>query len=122
MPAAAAPLYHRVSDDPAGLIFIRWQAKQGEVLAINSSELRAVQGRQACDFVLHPICLRCKPGRPCAQCQAGKRARPPQLRETHGHTVKKAKGAQVEARFDPKQRWAVDPEIDRDTRRDCEGT
>ena len=38
-----------------------------------------MQGRQACDFVLHPICLRCKPGRPCAQCQAGKRA-PPQLR------------------------------------------
>ena len=32
--------YHRVSDDPAGLTFMRWQAKQGEVLVINSSELR----------------------------------------------------------------------------------
>ena len=100
---------------------MRWQAKQGEVLAINSSELRAVQGRQACDFVLQPT-LRCKPGKPCAPCQAGKRKRAPQLRETLSRTTKKAKGPQVEAPPDPKQRWAVDPEIDRDTRRDCVGT
>ena len=78
--------------------------------------------RQACDFVLQPICLRCKPGKPCAQCQAGKRKRAPQLRETLSRTTKKAKGPQVEAPPDPKQRWAVDPEIDRDTRRDCVGT
>ena len=59
------------------------------------AELRAVQGRQACDFVLQPICLRCKPGKPCAQCQAGKRKRAPQLRETLSRTAKKAKGQRV---------------------------
>ena len=82
-------------------------AAHGEKLA---AELRAL------------ICLRCKPGKPCAQCQAGKRKRAPQLRETLSRTTKKAKGPQVEAPPDPKQRWAVDPEIDRDTRRDCVGT
>ena len=34
-----------------------WPAKKGEVLVVNSTEVRAVQGRVACDFMLHPICL-----------------------------------------------------------------
>ena len=71
---------------------------------------------------LHPICLRCKPGKPCAQCKAGKPA--PQLRPTLSRATKVAKGPspQVQVVWDLKQRWALDAEIDRDTRRDCVGT
>ena len=35
-----------------GLTFKQWQAKKGEILVVNSSELRAVQGHQKNDFVL----------------------------------------------------------------------
>ena len=31
---------------------LRWPGKAGEKFVINSSELRAVQGRQECDFKL----------------------------------------------------------------------
>ena len=44
------------------------------------------------------------------------------LRSRLAAAEERLEAAQVEARCDPKQRWAVDPEIDRDTRRDCEGT
>ena len=44
-----------MADDPEGLTFVRWmEQKQGEILLVNSSELRAVQGRQVCDFRLTP--------------------------------------------------------------------
>ena len=47
--------YHRVGDDAEGLTFVRWMGQKcGEVLVTNSSELRAVQGRQVCDFKLTP--------------------------------------------------------------------
>ena len=83
-----------------------------------STELRAVQGRQECDFELHPICLRCKPGKPCPQCTAGKPAQ--QLRAKLGRASKK-QGAQVEVAYDEKQRWGLDAEIDRCTRSFCDG-
>ena len=69
--------YHRTADDATGLTFMRWEAKKGEVLVVNSTELCAVQGQAACDFQLHPICLHCKPGAPCGRCKEGKPA--PQL-------------------------------------------
>lgn len=109
--------YNRVADDPTGLTFVR-EARDNEVLVVNSSELRAVQGRQACDFQLHLICMRCKPGKPCAQCKAGKAA--PQLRASLSRAKKQ--GPQVQVQWDPKQRWALHAEIDCDTRRDCVGT
>ena len=38
--------YHRTADDVEGLTFVRWMGQRaGERLVINSSELRAVQGR-----------------------------------------------------------------------------
>ena len=85
-----------------------------------STELRAVQGRQACDFELHPICLRCRPGKPCSQCKTGKPAQ--QLREKLSRATKKQQhGARVEVTYDQKQQWGLDAEIDRDTRKGCEG-
>ena len=59
-------------------------------------------------------------GKPCPRCKAGKPA--PQLRGTPGRAAKATKGSQVEVEWDPKQRWALDAETDRDTRRDCVGT
>ena len=49
------PMIHRTVDDTSGLTFKPWQAKKGEVLVVNSSELRAVQGHQKNDFVLRAI-------------------------------------------------------------------
>ena len=112
--------YHRTADDATGLTFVRWQAKKGERLVVISTELRAVQGRQACDFELHPICLRCRPGKPCSQCKTGKPAQ--QLREKLSRATKKQQhGARVEVTYDQKQQWGLDAEIDRDTRKGCEG-
>ena len=93
--------YHRTADDRDGLTFTRWEAKKGEILLINASELRAVRGRQANDFMLTPI-------------------NAPLLREKHGRAKKGARTQEVV--YGPKQRWALDPEIDRSTRDVCEGT
>ena len=74
----------------------------GEILVVNSSELRAVQGHQKNDFVLRPIS-------------------PPVLREkTRSSKTKKA--AAVEVEYGPKQKWGLDPDIDRDTRKVCEAS
>lgn len=71
---------------------------------MNSSKVRAVQGRQANDFVLTPII------------QPANAARA----EKHG---RKKKGARTtEVVYGPKQKWVLDEEIDRSTRTDCEGT
>jgi len=93
--------YHRTVEDRDGLTFRRWEAKKGEILAINSSELRAVSGHQANDFVLAPI-------------------NAPTMREKYGRAKKGARTDEVV--HGPKQRWALDPEIDADTRTVCEGT
>ena len=93
--------YHRAVEDPNGLTFKRWEEKQGDILVVNSSELRAVQGRQANDFVLEPI-------------------NPPKLREKHGRAKK---GAVVrEVGYASNQKWCLDIDIDRDTREVCEAT
>ena len=47
--------FKRAVDDLEGLTFRQEQAKKGEVLAVNSCELRAVQGHQKNDFVLRSI-------------------------------------------------------------------
>ena len=68
---------------------------------VNSSELRAVQGRQANDFVLHPI-------------------NPSKLREKHGRAKK---GVVVrEVAYALNKKWHLDSEVDRDTREVCECT
>ena len=73
---------------------------------INSSELRAVRGHQKNDFVLRLI-------------------NPPVLREKSARGKKKAADAvqqPVEAEYGPKQKWGLDPDIDRDTRKVCEAS
>ena len=70
---------------------------------VNSSELRAVQGRQECDFKLT------LPQGAMPKCQQLARA--------------KKKGRQTaELEFDPKQRWRLERDLDVDTRRVCEAT
>ena len=96
--------FHRTPEDLAGLTFRQWQAAKGEILVVNSSELRAVQGHQKNDFVLWPI-------------------NPPKLRQKTARAAKKGKsepGAVVQ--YGPRQLWGLDPDIDRDTRKVCEGT
>jgi hypothetical protein len=76
--------------------------KCGEILVISSSELRAVQGRQVCDFKLTPP----KPPKP--------------LRQQQARTNKKQQSGPPP--FDPKQRLRLDRDLDRDTREMCDGT
>ena len=52
---ALLPSHSRGSYNATSLTFMRWQAKKGEVLLVNSTELRAVAGHQANDFVLTPL-------------------------------------------------------------------
>ena len=95
--------YHRVADDREGLTFVRWMGqKRGEILVVNSGELRAVQGRQACDFILTPPKL------------------PKPLRQQQAR-AKKQKQTEPPP-FDPKMRWRLDRDLDAETRRDCSGT
>ena len=94
--------FHRTADDPEGLTFVRWICRPGEKLVISSSELRAVQGRQACDFK-----LTLPQGRP-------------QLRQSARVKEKTRKAAPEQ--FDPKQRLRLERDLDRDTRTVCEGT
>ena len=96
--------FHRTADDREGLTFLRWPGKAGEKFVINSSELRAVQGRQECDFKLTPP-------RP-----------PPQLRQQQARAKKKAPPQHVAPPMDPKQRYRLDRDLDRDTRKVCEAT
>ena len=67
-----------------------------------AGELRAVQGRQVCDFMLTPP----KPPKPLRQQQA---------------RAKKQKQSGPPP-FDPKMRWRLDREVDAETRRDCSAT
>ena len=93
--------YHRTAKDAQGLTFKRWVAKKGEILVLNSSELRAVQGHQKNDFILNPI-------------------NPPQQR---AQSRSKSKGAKAqEVVYPSSQEWALDAEVDMDTRRACEAS
>ena len=94
--------YHRVADDPEGLTFVREPVKKGVQLVISSSELRAVQGRQQCDFKL--------------VLPAGA----PKPREQLSRGTKRKASSGAEAEFNPKQRWRLDRELDVETRRVCE--
>ena len=87
--------YHRTAKDAQGLTFKRWEAKKGEILVLNSSELRAVQGHQKNDFILNPI-------------------NPPKQRAQKSRAAKGAKAQEVV--YPAKQKWALDPEVDVDTR------
>ena len=94
--------FQRTVEDLQGLTFKQEQANKGEVLAVNSSELRAVQGHQKNDFVLRLI-------------------NPPKLRQKIARSGKKDdQAANVE--YGPKQEWGLDPDIDYDTRKVCEST
>ena len=93
--------FHRTPEYLEGLTFKQWQATKGEVLVVNSSELRAVQGHQKNDFVLRLI-------------------NPPKLREKTSRPGKQASTAEVE--YGPRQKWGLDPDIDQDTRKVCEAS
>ena len=93
--------YNRMADDAQGLTFKRWAAKKNEILVLNSSELRAVQGHQKNDFILNPI-------------------NPPKQRAQKSRS---AKGAKVQELVYPaSQKWGMDPDVDVDTRRVCEAS
>ena len=72
---------------------------------INSSELRAVQGHQKKDFILRPI-------------------NAPVLRQKIARGNKKGSKPSVapEVDYGPRQKWGLDPDIDRDTRKVCEAS
>ena len=93
--------FNRTAEDANGLTFKQEQANKGEKLVVNSSELRAVQGHQKNDFVLRLI-------------------NPPKLRTKTARGSKKVSTAEVE--YGPRQKWGLDPDIDRDTRKVCEST
>ena len=85
--------------DLSGLTFKRWQAKKGELLVVNSSELRAVQGHQKNDFVLRPI-------------------NPPRFRAKTARGKKKSSSdaEPQQVVYPANQKWALEAEIDMDTR------
>ena len=95
--------YHRVPDDPEGLTFVGWAAKEGEKLVVNSSELRAVQGRQECDFKLVL-------------------PQPPPQKRQQLLRAKKKPANEAPPQFDPKQRLRRERDLDQDTRKVCEAT
>ena len=68
---------------------------------INSSELRAVKGHQKNDFILNPI-------------------NPPKQREQKSRSAKGAKPQELV--YAASQEWALDAEVDVDTRRVCEAS
>lgn len=78
---------------------MRWRSKPGEKMVLVSSELRAVQGRQECDFK-----LTLPNGSPQKRQQLAR--------------AKKQERQGREAEFDPKQRWR----LERDARVVCEAT
>jgi len=65
-----------VASDAEGLTFMRWQEKKGEVLAVNSSQVRAISGHQKNDFKLIPF-----------------DPPPPKLRPKHSRCKKSSSGA-----------------------------
>jgi hypothetical protein len=94
--------YHRTPDDTTGLTFMRWQAQKGEVLLVNSRELRALTGHQANDFMLTPS-----------------DPPPPRLRERHDRSTKAGARMHV-VPYPAKQKWRLDQDIDHSTRLECE--
>lgn len=95
--------FHRTIEDTSGLTFKQEQGKKGELLVVNSSELRAVQGHQKNDFVLRPI-------------------NPPKLREKISRSKKQESAQPAVVEYSANQKFGLDPDIDQDTRTVCEGS
>lgn len=86
---------HRTSDDPTGLTFVRWEAKPGEILIVDSShQVRAIQGRQDADFRL----VRSGPS--------------PSARHA-GISTRSGARAVNNTRYEPSLRWLLDEELDK---------
>lgn len=117
--------YERVADDANGLTFVRGKTKEGELLAVNSSELRAVQGRQELDIKLVPICMSCRLGQTgaCARC-GGRGLLPLRSKSARlkGHSSIASHGAAASVYYDDKQRFFLDRDVDAEIRKLCEGT
>ena len=82
---------------------MRHEAKKNEIFVVNSCELRAVKGHQKNDFVLNPI-------------------NPPKQREQKGRKSKSRGTTVQELVFPANQKWALDLDVDQDTRRVCEAS
>ena len=85
--------------------FKRWEAQPGEVLIINSSELRAVQGT-AMEFILRLLIPQVQPLRrsPSARVRGGA-----QLRVAVDHEIV----------YPPSQKWVLEKAVDAAVRRAC---
>lgn len=92
--------FHRTPDDPQGLTFVR--EPSSVPLVVNSSELRAVQGRQECDFKL--------------TLPQGA----PQLRQQIMRRNKQHRS--ISSVYDPKQRWRLEVDLDHEVRKVCEAS
>ena len=94
--------YNRVADDPEGLTFVGWAAKEGEILVVNSSEVRGVTG--------NPLGLKLVEMNP-------PKKRKPKKKLTH----KKGSSQVTPPLFDPKQRLHLDQDVDAELRKSCKG-
>ena len=91
-----------MADDPEGLNFVGWTAKEGERLVVNSSEVRGVAGNPL-GFQLVAM--------------SGAKKKKAKKKLTHHK-----KGTQPPPHlFDPKQRLHLDQEADAELRKRCEG-
>ena len=77
----------------------------GEILVVNSSQVRAIQGHQANDFVLSPF-----------------DPPPPKLRVKHGRSKKSSGAHALEIPYPAKQKFGIMADTDRGTRSVCEET
>lgn len=115
--------FERVADDAKGLTFVKGKAAtEMEFDVINSSELRAVQGRQQCDIKLIPICMFCYQGyhQRCSRCN-GQGVLP--LRERGSRLPRSvARVSHVQIHYDANQRFFLDSEVDEEIRKLCVGT
>lgn len=99
--------------DPDGLTFVRWKPKQGEILVVNSYQVRAMQGpKLKLDFKL----VRAEPSRP--QPQVASTSAAPKRKSQRKQRAHAVNGDQ----HDPNQRWMLDALTDREVRKVCEAT
>ena len=95
--------YHRVPDDPEGLMFVGWAAKPGEKLVVNSCEVRGLTGNPLGHWLV-------------AMAAAKKKKKAKKMTHTK-------KGAKPPPRplFDPKERLHLNRDVDAEMRKRCEG-
>ena len=92
-----------MADDPEGLTFVGWTAKEGEKLVVNSSGVRGVAG--------NPL------GFKLVAANSGTKKKQAKKKLTH---QKKSTQSPLPL-FDPKQRLHLDQEADVELRKRCEG-